>query len=182
MAVPGYISRSWLAGALSSWHHAMNDTLPCRPQERDLLARSVFVLIGVACLALGCGALAQGNEPPTGSEGGATTGPMLATELLAALDADDVDERAEAADAILRDDSISDESIYYTLTEADFLTPEQHAWLLRIAEGRRFYEPGVIGIWMDTNRQQMGPGVGVARVMEAKIWQPFAVWQQRSDI
>ena len=89
-------------------------------------------------------------------------GPMLSPAMLEKLDSADFEERDSTASRIVKDETISDESIYFTLTEAPTLTPEQHDRLLDIAERRRLEQPGVIGIWLDN---RLGPpGIGIERV------------------
>lgn len=89
-------------------------------------------------------------------------GPMLSPAMLEKLDSPNFEERVSTARRIVKDETISDESIYFTLTEAPTLTPEQHDRLLDIAKRRRLEQPGVIGIWLDN---RLGPpGIGIERV------------------
>ena len=116
----------------------------------------LLILILLTITSLPTSTLAQTNNQPHPED-------MLSPKILTALDSPDLAIRARIADQLIHDQSITDDSIYYTLLNSPTITPEQHDRLLEIAEKRRLIQPGVIGIWIDTKLGR--PGVGVGRVM-----------------
>jgi len=148
------------------------------PSERHLFSRYavwmrfLFLLLIASLEMIAGNANARAQAPES-----AAVGPMLPPAMLEKLNSPDFEERATTARQIIEDETISDESIYFTLTEAPTLTPEQHDRLLEIAERRRLEQPGVIGIWLDN---RLGPpGVGIERVSPEA---PSAKVLMRGDI